>query len=86
MLLRQLSAIVALPGVVAIAVPVWIARRNGVELAAAHNLQSLALQLSGCALLIVGFWLFSASLYNFWKRGYGPGVLILDDTDSRDIP
>jgi protein-S-isoprenylcysteine O-methyltransferase Ste14 len=71
MLLRQLSAIVALPGVVAIVVPVWIARRNGVELAVPHNLESTAFQLSGVVLLIAGAWLFSASLYYFWSRGRG---------------
>ena len=71
MLLRHMFAIVALPGVVAIVVPVSIARQNGVELAAAHDLQGMALQLSGLALLTVGVWLFSASLYNFWTRGRG---------------
>jgi protein-S-isoprenylcysteine O-methyltransferase Ste14 len=71
MLLRQLSAIVALPGVVAIVVPVWIARRNGVELAVSQNLESTALQLLGVVLLIVGVGLFSASLYYFWSRGRG---------------
>jgi len=71
MLLRHLCAIVALPGVVAIVVPVWIARRNGVEFSAPHDLESTALQVLGMVLLIVGVGLFSASLYNFWSRGRG---------------
>jgi protein-S-isoprenylcysteine O-methyltransferase Ste14 len=71
MLFRQLSAIVALPGVVAIVVPVWIARRTGVELAVSQNLESTALQGLGVILLIVGVGLFSASLYYFWSRGRG---------------
>jgi protein-S-isoprenylcysteine O-methyltransferase Ste14 len=71
MLLRQLFAIVALPGVVAIVVPVWIARRNGVECAAPDDLGSTALQARGLVLLIVGIGLFSACLYYFWSRGRG---------------
>ena len=71
MLVRQVSAIVVLPGVVTIVVPVWIARQNGVEPSSPRDLESAALQLSGLVLLTVGVWLFSASLYNFWARGRG---------------
>jgi protein-S-isoprenylcysteine O-methyltransferase Ste14 len=71
MLLRQLCAIVALPGVVAIMVPVWIARRNGVELTASGDFASAALQGLGIVLLTIGVGLFSASLYYFWSRGRG---------------
>ena len=71
MFLRQLSAIALLPGVAAVAVPVWIARRNHVALTAPTDQASAALQIFGTGLLAIGLLLFGASLYCFWSRGRG---------------
>ena len=71
MLLRQLVSIVALPGVVAIAVPVWIARSNHIMFTRPHGLASMAIALCGLALLVVGVGLFAASVLYFSWRGHG---------------
>ncbi len=71
MLIRQFVSIIALPGVVTVAVPVWIARRNHVTFARPHDLASMAAVLGGMALLIVGVLLFASSLFYFWSRGRG---------------
>lgn len=71
MLIRQLLAILALPGVIAIVVPVWIARSYGVALTTPRT-PGAALGLGiGVVLLVVGLTLFSASLYSFWSQGRG---------------
>ena len=61
----------ALPGVVALAVPVWVARRNHIIFSRPHNLESMAFVLGGLALLVVGALLFASSLFYFWTRGRG---------------
>ena len=58
MLVRQLCAITVLPGVVAVAVPVWIARRNhqdpdAVAAAVEHYRRRRALGFSDCLVLEV---------------------------------
>lgn len=71
MLIRQLVSILALPGVAAVAVPVWIARRNHMAFARPHDPASLALFLCGMALLVVGVALFAMSVFYFSTRGHG---------------
>lgn len=71
MLIRQLVSIIALPGVVAVAVPVWIARRNHITFTRPHDLVNVAALLCGLALLVAGVVLFAASVFYFWSRGRG---------------
>src|SRR6266540_1840963 len=71
MLFRQLCAVAALPAVVTVVVPVWIARRNGIEFGAPADIASASLQLVGAVALVIGGSLFGASLYYFWSRGRG---------------
>jgi protein-S-isoprenylcysteine O-methyltransferase Ste14 len=71
MTVRQLVSIVALPCTVAVAIPIWIARRNGVSLTAPQNLESAVVVFGGVGLLLVGFALFAASVFYFWSRGRG---------------
>jgi len=71
MAIRQLLSIVLLPGMVAVAIPIWIARRNGVTFTAPHDVAGAAMVALGIALLCVGLTLFSASLFQFWTKGRG---------------
>jgi protein-S-isoprenylcysteine O-methyltransferase Ste14 len=71
MFVRHLFAIVALPGLAVVLVPVWLARENHVVLTAPADLATAALQGSGIGLLAIGLVLFSASLYYFSSRGHG---------------
>jgi protein-S-isoprenylcysteine O-methyltransferase Ste14 len=69
--LRHLLAIAVLPFTVTVIVPAWLARRNGVTLAAGSSLPDLALQATGLVLLAVGALLFAASLRRFATEGRG---------------
>jgi len=71
MFVRQLGAIAALPGLVAVVVPLWLARQNHVVLTAPADLTTALGQVAGTVLLAIGLGLFSASLYYFWSRGRG---------------
>jgi protein-S-isoprenylcysteine O-methyltransferase Ste14 len=71
MLLRHLLSIAALPFVVAVAIPVWLARRSGVSLALEHTLLPRVAQVAGVGLLAVGLMLFVASLRRFATDGNG---------------
>ena len=68
---RHLLSIVALPGLVAILVPRWIARGSGTRLELAADAGGLVLQALGVATLAIGLTLFAWSLYNFARRGRG---------------
>ena len=70
-LLRHLLAIALLPFMVAVVVPVWIARRNAVSLALGGSAGELALQVAGIAAGAVGLALFAASLRRFAVEGDG---------------
>lgn len=69
--LRQLTAIALLPLTVTVIVPLWIARSNGVALAAPVSMTGWAAYLAGLALLVTGLTLFGWSLALFWTRGRG---------------
>ena len=71
MLIRQLFAMLALPGVVAVVIPVWIARSYGVALTMPGTLGATLGLGIGVLFLAVGLTLFSASLYCFWSKGRG---------------
>ena len=70
-LARHLLSIAALPFVMAVVVPVWIARRNHSELGLATNALGLLAQAAGIALLGVGLSLFASSLRRFATDGKG---------------
>src|SRR5436190_19640822 len=71
MLIRQAAAILALPGTVAIAIPIWIARRNHVTFTIPQNAVAALAVLGGVVLGAVGLALFTASVFYFWSRGRG---------------
>jgi protein-S-isoprenylcysteine O-methyltransferase Ste14 len=68
---RHVLSIVALPGLVAIFVPRWIARSYDIRLAPVADFPGRVLQLLGVGVLLVGLTLFAASLYHFATRGRG---------------
>ena len=68
---RHLLSIAVLPFVVAIAIPVWLARRNGVTLQLADSVPYHLVQILGVVLLIIGIVLFVASLRRFATEGEG---------------
>lgn len=71
LLIRHLLAIAALPFVVTVLVPLWLARRHDVSLAVAGSFPRAALQLAGLALVLVGVILFTSSLRRFAVDGLG---------------
>jgi protein-S-isoprenylcysteine O-methyltransferase Ste14 len=71
MFLRQLGAIVALPGFVAVVVPVWIARTYDVAWSKPETASAAFWLGIGALLLAVGLTLFSTCLYYFWSKGRG---------------
>ena len=70
-LLRHLFAVAALPFTAAVLVPLWIARRAGVDLRPFGGPLELVGALTGVALLGVGLALFLASLRRFAGEGRG---------------
>jgi protein-S-isoprenylcysteine O-methyltransferase Ste14 len=81
MLLRHLLAIAALPFVVAVLIPLWLARGGGAQLAAAHAAPRLLAQLGGVCLALIGLVLFVSSLRRF--AGDGKGTLAPWDPPRR---
>ena len=71
LLIRHLLAIAALPFVVTVLVPLWLARRAHVTLLLAASPPLAALQLVGLVLLAAGLTLFAASLHRFFVDGRG---------------
>ena len=71
LLIRHLLAIAALPFVVAVLVPMWVARRNHVVLAPGTTLLQLLAQIAGVSLLLIGLSLFLSSLRRFVTEGKG---------------
>jgi protein-S-isoprenylcysteine O-methyltransferase Ste14 len=68
---RHFFAIAVLPFSVAVVIPVWLARRNGIGLALGQTSTQVALQACGVAILGLGLLLFSASLGRFITEGRG---------------
>lgn len=70
-LIRHFLAIAILPVTVTVLVPVWLARRSQVAVAAIPSPAQLVLQGAGAALLVIGLLLFIASLRRFVVEGHG---------------
>jgi len=68
---RHALAIAVLPFTVAVLVPLWLARREGIAAAPAISAEGIAVQASGLGLLLVGLALFIASLRRFATEGRG---------------
>jgi protein-S-isoprenylcysteine O-methyltransferase Ste14 len=68
---RQLFAIAALPLTMAVLIPVWLARRNGIALGWGASPARVLPQVAGLGLLLVGVLLFVASLRRFVTEGRG---------------
>ena len=71
MLLRHLLSVAALPFMVTIVIPVWLARRNGVTVGVAASVPLLLLQVVGVGVLGIGLVLFASSLRRFATEGEG---------------
>ena len=71
MFMRHLVAIAVLPFVVAVAVPIGLARSNGVRLAPGTVLLGVVAQTAGVLLVMMGLWLFVSSLQRFAVDGKG---------------
>jgi protein-S-isoprenylcysteine O-methyltransferase Ste14 len=70
-ILRQFFAIAVLPFTVAVLIPVWLARRNGIAPGVGSSLTQVLPQVGGLCLLAVGGLLFFASLRRFVTEGRG---------------
>jgi protein-S-isoprenylcysteine O-methyltransferase Ste14 len=71
MFLRHLLAIAVLPFTVTVLLPVWIARRYGIQPSLGASPAVLGLQGLGLGLLLVGLVLFATSLRRFAGAGHG---------------
>ncbi len=71
MLIRHLLAIAILPFTVTVLVPVWMARRCGVEFTLGRSAGPAVLQLAGLALAGLGLLLAAASVRRFATEGKG---------------
>jgi protein-S-isoprenylcysteine O-methyltransferase Ste14 len=69
--LRHLLAIAALPFVVAVLIPIWIARASNVRVALVTTMPQLFAQIAGLGLLVIGLSLFVSSLRRFASDGKG---------------
>ena len=81
MLMRHLLAIAMLPVIVAVVVPVWLARRNDVHLAIGSTPQEIVVQFAGLVILVIGLTLFVSSVRRF--AGDGKGTLAPWDPPRR---
>jgi ABC-type nickel/cobalt efflux system permease component RcnA len=71
MLVRHLASIAALPFVVTVVVPVWLARRNNISLKLGTTVLQIAAQNAGVLLIAFGLFLFASSLRRFATEGEG---------------
>lgn len=71
MWIRHLLSIAALPFTVTVLVPLWIARRSGVEPSIAGSSLGWIAQTAGAAVLALGLVLFVSSLRRFATEGHG---------------
>src|SRR6267143_5255916 len=69
--LRHLLAIAALPFVVAVPIPIWIARASNVRPALVTTMPQLFAQIAWLGLLLIGLSLFVSSLRRFASDGKG---------------
>jgi protein-S-isoprenylcysteine O-methyltransferase Ste14 len=71
MLFRHLLSIAALPFVVTVVIPIWLARRNGISVSLGASVPARLIQVGGIALIGLGLGLFAASLGRFTTEGRG---------------
>ena len=71
MLIRHLLSVAALPFMVAVAVPVWLARSNHISPVLGTSGLQIVAQLAGLFLLALGLGLFASSLRRFATEGEG---------------
>jgi protein-S-isoprenylcysteine O-methyltransferase Ste14 len=71
MLARHLASIAALPFVVTVVVPVWVARRNNVSLKLGTTGLQIIAQNAGVLVMAFGAFLFASSLRRFATEGEG---------------
>lgn len=71
MLVRHLASIAALPFVVTVVVPVWVARRNNISLRLGTTGLQIVAQNAGVLVLAFGVFLFASSLRRFATDGKG---------------
>ena len=71
MYLRHLAAFLALPFVVTVVVPLYVARRNHVFLRWPEGTNATLAVIAGAIVLLIGLTLFAASVYEFATRGRG---------------
>jgi protein-S-isoprenylcysteine O-methyltransferase Ste14 len=69
--LRHAFAIAVLPFTMAVLIPLWLARREGITPAPAGSAAGIAVQAGGLGLLFAGLTLFVASLRRFATEGRG---------------
>jgi protein-S-isoprenylcysteine O-methyltransferase Ste14 len=67
MFIRHLLSFLALPFVVTVVIPIWVARRSGIGI----TWPGWPMLLAGIVVLGIGVVLFAASLYEFATRGRG---------------
>jgi protein-S-isoprenylcysteine O-methyltransferase Ste14 len=70
-LIRHLLSIAALPFMVAVVVPIWLARRYDVHPAFGATLLQIVAQIAGVTLCAIGAFLFATSLRRFATEGEG---------------
>lgn len=71
MMIRHLLSIAALPFMVTVVIPTWLAGRNNVHFAAGASLLEMLAEIVGMILLAIGVFLFASSLRRFATEGKG---------------
>jgi len=71
LLRRHLQAVAALPFIVTVVIPIWLARRNRTHIGFGHGWEALLAQSAGLVLLWIGVWMFLKSVRQFDREGRG---------------
>jgi len=71
MLVRHLLSIAALPFIMAVVIPTWIARRDHITPRIGPTLPLMLVQIGGIVILVIGLILFVSSLRRFAGEGKG---------------
>jgi protein-S-isoprenylcysteine O-methyltransferase Ste14 len=70
-LIRHLLSIAALPFMVAVVIPIWLARRYSIQPTLAATFPQITAQIAGLVLCVIGVVLFASSLRRFATEGEG---------------